>query len=89
MAIIRFTSQLQRFTRTPEISTAAVTLRDALEACFGDNPALRGYILDDQGHLRTHVAVFIDGRMSHDRIRLNDPLQASSEVYVMQALSGG
>lgn len=89
MARISFTPQLQRFTRTPEIDTPAPTLRAALEACFADNPGLRGYILDDQGHLRKHVAVFIDGQMSHDRIHLDDPLQPSSEVFVMQALSGG
>jgi molybdopterin synthase sulfur carrier subunit len=33
--------------------------------------------------------VFIDGNQIEDRERLSDPVAPSSEVYVMQALSGG
>ena len=50
------------------------TLRAALDAAFAANPRLRGYVLDDQGHLRANVVVFIDGRRSPDRIALADPL---------------
>jgi sulfur-carrier protein len=46
-------------------------------------------VLDDQGHLRANVVVFIDGRRSTDRVTLSDPLRADSRVYVLQALSGG
>lgn len=46
-------------------------------------------MLDDQGHLRTHVVVFIDGLRSTDRIALADPLAPDARVFVMQALSGG
>lgn len=84
-----FTQQLRRFTEAPEISTGAATLRAALEDAFRACPRLRGYILDEQGHLRQHVAVFIDGRRVHDRIGLSDSLSADSTVHVLQALSGG
>jgi hypothetical protein len=33
--------------------------------------------------------IFVDHRPLHDRDRLTDPLTDASEVYVMQALSGG
>ena len=89
MPHIAFTSQLRRFTATPEFDTSAGTLDAALTEAFALNPALRGYVLDDQGHLRPNVVVFIDGRRSADRIRLTDVLQADSRVHVMQALSGG
>jgi sulfur-carrier protein len=89
MAIIVFTQQLRRFTETPEVTADAATLRDALEAAFAVNPRLRGYIVDEQGHLRQHVAVFIDGLRVADRVSLNDPLQPDSNVHVLQALSGG
>ena len=84
-----FTPQLARFTAAPEVETAAATLRSALEAAFAVNPQLRGYILDDQGHLRANVVAFIDGRRCHDRVALDDPLRADSRVHVLQALSGG
>lgn len=89
MAHVVFTQQLRRFTETPELQTPAPTLRAALEAAFGINPRLRGYVLDDQGHLRANVVVFIDGRRSLDRVALADDLAPDSRVYVLQALSGG
>jgi hypothetical protein len=89
MAKLVFTQQLRRFTEVPEVDTSAARLRDALDAAFTINPRLRGYILDDQGHLRPHVVIFIDGTRIHDRVGLNDGLRANSSVYVLQALSGG
>ena len=84
-----FTPQLRRFTETPDVQTAAPRLRGALEAAFALNPRLRGYVLDEQGHLRANVVVFIDGRRCADRVRLDAELQPDSQVYVLQALSGG
>ncbi len=89
MAHVVFTSQLRRFTETPEVHAPAATLRDALEAAFALNPRLRGYVLDDQGHLRANVVAFIDGRRCRDRVVLGDALQPDSEIHVLQALSGG
>ena len=89
MPHVAFTPALRRFTETPEVDCAAATLRDALEAAFRLNPTLRGYVLDDQGHLRPNVVVFIDGRRSGDRTALADPLSPHSRVHVLQALSGG
>jgi len=46
-------------------------------------------VLDEQGHLRKHVVIFVDGQRVRDRERLDDTVRESSEVYVMQALTGG
>lgn len=80
---------IQRHVPSPARVVAAATVSAALEAVFREQPELRGYILDDQGQLRRHVAVFVDGRMIRDRRRLSDPVDAGSEIYVAQALSGG
>ena len=89
MARLFFTQQLARFTAAPQVDTAAAQLRAGLDSAFALNPALRGYVLDDQGHLRENVVIFIDGRRCTDRARLDDPLRPDSKVYVLQALSGG
>ena len=89
VARIVFTQQLRRFTETPEIDTPAATLRAALDAAFALNPRLRGYVLDEQGHMRGNVVAFIDGRRCMDRVRLDDALAPDSAVHVLQALSGG
>jgi sulfur-carrier protein len=89
MVEVRFTPQLRRFTDAPEVACTAASLRAALEAAFAVNPRLRGYVLDDQGHVRPNVAIFVDGRRCADAQAQSDPLHADSRVYVMQALSGG
>ncbi len=89
MPHVAFTSQLQRFTETPEFYTPAATLREAIDAAFDINPRLRHYVLDEQGHLRKHVVVFIDGRRAVDRVALSDALAPDDKVYVLQALTGG
>jgi molybdopterin synthase sulfur carrier subunit len=89
VAHIVFTQQLKRFTETPEVDAPVATLREALQAAFAINPRLQGYVLDEQGHLRPNVVVFIDGQRSRDRVALTDVLRADSQVHVLQALSGG
>jgi sulfur carrier protein ThiS len=61
----------------------------ALAAVFASRPALRGYVFDDQGTLRRHVAVYVNSRLVTDRVRLTDPVGPRDEIYVFQALSGG
>jgi sulfur-carrier protein len=89
MPRVHFTQQLRRFTATLEVDTPASTLRAALEDAFAANPTLRGYVLDEQGHVRQHVFLFVDGLRCDDRVELSTPLQADSRVYVLQALTGG
>lgn len=89
MPEVRFTTTLRRHVAAPAASVAGATVRAALEEVFRAEPRLRGYVLDDQGRLRRHVQVFVDGELVADRERLSDPVAPSSEIYVMQALSGG
>ncbi|XHS78416.1 MoaD/ThiS family protein [Burkholderiaceae bacterium UC74_6] len=89
MARIVFTPQLRRFVEVPEVETSAVQLRAGLEDAFAGNPRLRGYVLDDQGHLRPNVVIFVDGRRLREYQRLDEALGPGSVVHVLQALSGG
>ena len=89
MATLIFTQQLCRFTEVPEVTTPALTLRSALEDSFVLNPRLRDYVLDEQGHLRFHVVIFIDGKRVSDHVHLHDELHVDSKIHVLQALSGG
>jgi molybdopterin synthase sulfur carrier subunit len=89
MARLIFTQQLARFTAVPQVDTGAATLRAALDDAFAAQPALRGYVLDEQGHLRDNVVAFIDGRRCAERTVLADALAPDSTVYILQALSGG
>jgi molybdopterin converting factor small subunit len=89
MARVSFTSNLKRHLAVPPANVAGRTVRDALEQVFAANPPLRGYVLDDQGRLRKHVNIFVNGSMIADRAGQSDRIVDNDEIYVMQALSGG
>ncbi len=89
MAELIFTQQLARFLSVPEFHCEAVSLGEALQQCFSTYPQLGSYILDEQGHVRQHVAIFIDGQRLTDRRDLSLQLSSLSKVYILQALSGG
>ena len=84
-----FTPNVQRHVACPPAEVAGHTVREALEAYFALHPKARGYVLDDQGALRSHMVIFVDNEPINDRIRLSDEVVENSEVFVMQALSGG
>jgi hypothetical protein len=89
MPIVRFTPNLQRHVAAPPAIVNACTVREALDRVFETNPAVRGYILDEQNAVRQHIAIFIDGEPLCDRSNLSDTVTDATEIYVMQALSGG
>jgi sulfur-carrier protein len=90
MATVKFTYALKRFfPRLADTRASGKTLRAVLDEIEASYPGVMRYVLDDQGRLRQHVNIFIDGTMIKDRTSLSDPFQENSEIYIMQALSGG
>lgn len=89
MPRVEFTPSLANQTHAPTCDVAGTTVAEVLQAVFDHAPKLRSYVLDDQGAVRTHVVIFVDGTAIRDRARLSDALRPDSEVFVMQALSGG
>lgn len=83
------TRHLSRHVDVLPAELPGATVGEVLAALFATSPRLRSYVLDDQGAVRKHVAIFVDGEQIDDRSGLGDPLGADAEVYVMQALSGG
>jgi sulfur carrier protein ThiS len=80
---------LASFLVAPFATVEAATVGDALGAVFASRSTLSGYVLDDQGALRRHVVVYLNGRPVNDRVGLTDPVGPRDEIYVFQALSGG
>ena len=71
------------------ISTTGIRLDEVLEELFAQHPGLRGYVLDERGAIRHHVAIFVDGDAVRGKQQPMQALRKDSEIYVMQALSGG
>ena len=90
MARVRFTPLLRRhLALSPRDDVPGASVREVLEVLFAETPGLRSYLLEDHGPLRKHVVVFVDDEAVRDRDGLSDPVGDDSELYVMQALSGG
>ena len=89
MARVTFTSNLRRHVDCATVEAAGQTVREVLDVVFVTNDRLRTYILDDQAALRKHMTILVDGRRVADLTGLSDPVLPKSEVYVLQALSGG
>ena len=89
MPTVRFTDNIQRHVQCPPRDVDGTTVREALEQYFAGNTRARGYVLDDQGRLRHHMAAFVDGRQLQDRDHLSDPVSPQAVIDVVQALSGG
>jgi molybdopterin converting factor small subunit len=89
MTTLVFAASLRRHVDAPAAHLGGATLRETLDAYFAAHPSVKSYVLDDQGAVRKHVAIFINGTLIRDRAGLTDPVRESDEIYVVQALSGG
>lgn len=87
---VHFTPHLKRFFPLPEaVEIEAGSLKDMVQRLEHRWPGLAFYLVDDQGALRQHVAIWVDGERLLDRSRFGEPLREGAVVHVMQALSGG
>jgi hypothetical protein len=89
MPRVVFAPHVLKHVDCPPSERAGRTVRECLDAVFAERPVVRGYILDDQGHLRKHVVVYLGDQTVVDRERLSDPVEPDGEIFVFQALSGG
>ena len=89
MPKVLFTPNLQCHMEAPRGHYVGTTVKEALDDVFKTEALLRGYVLDERGRLRQDVIVFVNGRPLRDRVGMSDPVREQSEVWVMQALSGG
>lgn len=89
MPTLGFTATLKRHVEAPEATLEGETVRQVLDSYFAQHPAVRSYVLDDQGAVRHHVAIFLNCCSVRDRRNLSDPVAPDDGILVVQALSGG
>lgn len=89
MVQVCFTPNLAVHVDSTPLEVSATTVQEALAQAFAARPKLRSYVVDDQGRLRAHVNVFVDGRMIVDRDQQSDRVEAATTLWIFQALSGG
>ena len=89
MPLVEFAPALTRHVACGPQQVDAAMLAAALDQAFLAAPGLRGYVLDEQGAVRKHVAVFLKGDMLARETALARALGPEDRVMVIQALTGG
>jgi molybdopterin converting factor small subunit len=68
-----------------DIEVDGATVGAAIRALESEHPKLTGWILDEQGRIRRHVNVFVNG----ERMREDAQLHATDRLHILPSISGG
>lgn len=70
-------------------TTSCMTAAEVIDTVSRRFPGLRDRVLNEQGELRRHVNIFIDGENARFLGGLSAPVGANSEIRIHPSLSGG
>jgi molybdopterin converting factor small subunit len=79
-------SALRSYTERGETEASGATLAAMLADLDRQYPGIRFRMIDEQDRIRRHIRIFVNGEQVHDPAQ---PLAATDEVIIVQALSGG
>lgn len=84
---VRIPSPLRAYTGgIANVTADGATVADVLADLDRQFPGIAFRMIDEQGHLRDHMTVWLDGERCRD---LSAPIGTLDELVLMQALSGG
>jgi molybdopterin converting factor small subunit len=79
-------SALRSYTEHGEAEASGATLGAVLNDLDRRYAGIRFRMIDEQDRIRRHIRIFVNGDQVRD---LSQPLSATDEVIIVQALSGG
>ena len=68
-----------------QVEMDAATVDEMIRELDARWPGMRDRLCDSTPAVRRHINIFIDG----ERARLDTPIEAGTEVFVLTAISGG
>jgi len=77
---------LRSYTGQRRVEAAGTSLAEVLADLERQFPGIRFRMIDEQESMRPHIRFFVNGAQTFDLAR---PLNATDEVAIVQALSGG
>ena len=86
MALVRLRGPLKRLAadRSDHVIEAA-SVGDLLRGLEQAQPAVEGWILDERGHIRRHINIFVNG----ERAQEDTAVGPDDRIEVLPAISGG
>ena len=86
MAVVALRAPLsQRTGGTGRHEVPGATVGEVLRGLEQRYPTVTGWILDEQGRVRPHVSVFVNG----ERMGENTPVAPADVLQVLPSISGG
>ena len=86
MAVVRLRGPLKRLAGDrADQNIPGATVGELLRELEAAHPAMGGWILDERGHIRQHINVFVNG----ERRREQDAVADEDRIDVLPAISGG
>ena len=79
-------SALRSYTESSYAEASGATLAEMLDDLDQRYKGIRFRMVDEQERIRRHIRIFVNGDQASD---LSQPIKASDEVVIVQALSGG
>jgi sulfur-carrier protein len=79
-------SPLRSYTGASEVTVEGATVAEALADLDRRYPGIRFRMVDEQGRMRRHMRLFVDGEQVFD---LERKLKPGESIQTVQALSGG
>ena len=80
-------TQLRSYTGgATKVSAQGRTVDETLSALDARHPGLRFRVVDEQGRIRRHMRIFVDGERVEE---IGAKVEARGEVHIFGALSGG
>jgi molybdopterin converting factor small subunit/photosystem II stability/assembly factor-like uncharacterized protein len=67
------------------LDVAGATVGEVIGRLQSTHPRLTGWILDEQGRLREHVSVFLNG----ERVGIEEAVSDRDRIHILPAISGG
>jgi molybdopterin converting factor small subunit len=72
-----------------QIDVSPATLQDALEMLFKSCPGIRDRLVNEEGHLRDHINIFVGSEDIRYTGDFSTPLHPGDEISILPAISGG
>jgi sulfur-carrier protein len=85
MATVLLRAPLRDLAGSTQVSVSGASVGEAMAELQDSHAKLRGWILDERGALRPHVAVFVNG----ERAEVDTPVGDSDAISVLPSISGG
>ena len=90
MPMVRFPALMKFYVdNQSEFSASGSTVAELLEDILARYPGLKSHLFDENGELRRHFNIFVNGVHIRDMEGLNTSLREDDQVILMASAAGG